>query len=254
MESTTFRKSSDTRALPEVPTEGRKKLTSMMMPTTKSEAPAPTAYTPKLGPTGGQPLTTAQAAVLVKNSFPGERYKIVAPYKTKLIQHIIEHSVNTPANKRRSFETLDRLSKNICSYEVLSGNITRMEDTLKTVKQELPKEQIPEAISVTETGVLKGIAFHIVDGYDFVDESHFIFDKDGNPIDVNPTNRDRKPLCLQKIQADNLRKQQSSQFTKFLKDQSDPYKGSLQGLGRTRKHKKHSKKTLRGRKIRRNVH
>lgn len=36
--------------------------------------------------------------------------------------------------------------------------------------------------------------------------------------------------------------------------ESDPYKGSLQGLGRTRKHKRKSKKTLRRRKIRRNMH
>jgi hypothetical protein len=35
---------------------------------------------------------------------------------------------------------------------------------------------------------------------------------------------------------------------------ADPYKGSLQGLGRTRKHKRKAKKTLRRRKMRRNVH
>lgn len=246
----------ETRALPEVPTQGRRNLSSMMSAATASSAQAPVSvtYGPKLGPTGGQPLTTAQAEQLVKNSFPGERYKIVAPYKTKLIQYMIERSVNTPSNKRRSFETLDKLSKNVCSYEVLSGNITRLETTIKMLKQSLNKEDVPEAVSAAEIGAIKGIAFHIVDGYDFVDESHFIFDKDGNPIDVNSTNRSRKPLCVQSIQAENLRREQSSQFRKFLKDQSDPYKGSLQGLGRTRKHKKHSKKTLRRRKMRRNVH
>lgn len=36
--------------------------------------------------------------------------------------------------------------------------------------------------------------------------------------------------------------------------ESDPYKGSQQGLGKTRKHKKHGKKTLRRRKMRRNMH
>lgn len=36
--------------------------------------------------------------------------------------------------------------------------------------------------------------------------------------------------------------------------ESDPYKGSQQGLGRTRKHKKRSKKTLRRRKVRGNMH
>ena len=36
--------------------------------------------------------------------------------------------------------------------------------------------------------------------------------------------------------------------------ESDPYKGSLQGFGRTRKHKRRAKKTLRRRKMRRNMH
>jgi len=36
--------------------------------------------------------------------------------------------------------------------------------------------------------------------------------------------------------------------------ESDPYNGSQQGVGRTRKHKKRAKKTLRRRKVRRNVH
>ncbi len=36
--------------------------------------------------------------------------------------------------------------------------------------------------------------------------------------------------------------------------ESDPYKGSQQGLGRTRKHKRRAKKTLRRRKVRRNMH
>ncbi len=231
--------------LPEVPTQGRKNLSSMMSAATvsSSQASASVKYGPKLGPTGGQPLTTAQAEQLIKNSFPGERYKIVSPYKTRLIQYMIERSVNTPSNKRRSFETLDRLSKNVCSYEVLSGNVTRMENTVKTLKQSLQKEDVAEAVSAAEMGVIQGIAFHIVDGFDVVDEDHFIFDKAGNPIDVNPTNRLRKPLCVQSIQAENLRRSQSSQFRQFLKDQSDPYKGSLQGLGRTRKHKKRSKKT-----------
>lgn len=43
-------------------------------------------------------------------------------------------------------------------------------------------------------------------------------------------------------------------FKEFLQKQSDPYKGSQQGVGRTRKRKHKSKKTLRGRKVRRNVH
>lgn len=36
--------------------------------------------------------------------------------------------------------------------------------------------------------------------------------------------------------------------------ESDPFKGSLQGLGRTRKHKRRAKKTLCRRKVRRNMH
>jgi hypothetical protein len=236
-----------------VASEGRRRLTSMMAaaPVSSSSSSSTTKYGPKLGPTGGQPLTTAQAEQLVKNSFPKERYRVIEPYKTKLVRFMIEHSVNTPPNKRRSFETLDRISKHVCSYEVLSGNINRMIDTITRVTENVSKQEAPEAIASVENGVLKGIATHIVDGYDFVDYDHFVFDKDGNPIDVNITNRDRKPLCLDKIQADNLRKEQDVQFSQFLKQQSDPFKGSQQGVGRkTRKQKKRAKKTLRRRKVR----
>lgn len=45
-----------------------------------------------------------------------------------------------------------------------------------------------------------------------------------------------------------------SDFREFLQKQSDPYKGSQQGVGRTRKHKKRAKKTLRRRKVGRNMH
>lgn len=45
-----------------------------------------------------------------------------------------------------------------------------------------------------------------------------------------------------------------SDFREFLQKQSDPFKGSQQGVGRTRKQKRKQKKTLRRRKIRRNMH
>jgi hypothetical protein len=45
-----------------------------------------------------------------------------------------------------------------------------------------------------------------------------------------------------------------SDFREFLQKQSDPFKGSQQGTGKSRKYKKHSKKTLRRRKVRRNMH
>jgi hypothetical protein len=237
-----------TQNLPQAATVGRQKLSSMM--TAASQAASQT-YGPKLGPTGGPPLTKSQAEQLVKNSFPGERYRIVQPYVDDLVKYMIQHSVDTPANERRSFDTLERLSKNVCNYEILSGNIARMEKTIIEMHKSLSVKDIPNATRDLEEGVLPGIAFQIVDGYDVVDQTHFVFDADGNPIDVTETNRLRKPLCYKKVKEDVSLKQSGprtigdpSSFRDFLQKQSDPFKGSQQGYGKkTRKHKKRSKKT-----------
>ena len=226
-----FRKASDTRPLPEVPSEGRKRLDVM-----KSAAAAVPAYGPKLGPLG-PPLTGLQAEELVKNSFPGEFSKIVAPYKDELVKLVVEESAKIPGDKRRSFETLNRLSKEVCSYEALHGNVSRMTEQLKEVS--------PSDSPQFKKSILQGIAIHIVTGYDIVDSDHFYFDANGNPIGVTPSNLTRKKKCLSSI----MLREQEGQFRQFLKNQADPYKGSLQGLGRTRKNKKRSKKTLRKRKF-----
>lgn len=227
----TFRKASDTRPLPEVPSEGRKRLDVM-----KSASSAVSAYGPKLGPLG-PPLTSAQAEQLVKNSFPKDLYKVIAPYKDELVKLIVEESSKIPNDKRRAFETLDRLSKEVCSYEALPGNISRMTEQLKEVP--------PSDLENFKRSILQGIAIHIVTGYDIVDSDHFYFDANGVPVGVTPANFTRKKACVASI----LRREQEGEFRQFLKYQSDPYKGSLQGLGRTRKHKKRSKKTLRKRKF-----
>ena len=242
MDTTEIRRASDTRSLPEIPKASIESLRKITGTLSSRPASTPTKYGPVMGPTGGPPLTTSQADQLITNSFPGERYKIVQPYKSKLLKNIVDHSVGTPANKRRSFETLDRLSKNICSYEVLSGTLINLRNIIQRLK-DAELDDLDESIENAITGALKGLAVHIVDGFDFVDEVHFVFDKDGNPIDITPANRGRKPLCLAKIQANAMRKEQSGQFTEFLKQQSDPFKGSQQGQSRTRKHKKKSKKT-----------
>ncbi len=247
--------------LPEVPklTEGRKKLTSMMAASSPdpyvagpSVSGVPIKYRPKMGPTGQNPLTTEQAKQLIQNSFPNERYKVVAPYEKDLIRQIVTKSANTPPAKRRAFSTLDRLSKHICSYEVLAGNITRAVETTNRIKED--PDSTPEMITAPIKSALEAIAAHIVDGYDFVDEDHFEFDQDGNPIKVNETNRERKPNCYNYLMKPILDRAQSADFREFLQKQSDPFKGSQQGVGRTRKHKKRSKKTLRRRKVRRNMH
>ena len=247
--------------LPEVPrlTEGRRKLTSMMAASSSepyvpasSRSGVPIKYGPKLGPTGGNPLTTDEAKQIIRNSFPGERYKVVAPYEKVLIRYIVERSAVTPKEERRIFSTLDRVSKHVCNYEALSGNITRMETGMKAMREE---EVSPDDILKVKEGVLRGLAAHLVDGYDIVDSDHFEFDINGNPVGVIGDNKQRKPLCYNHLMKTILDKTQSEGFRSFLQQQSDPFKGSQQGLGRTRKQRKHKqKKTLRRRKVRRNVH
>jgi hypothetical protein len=245
MATTTFRKASDTRESPELPTEGRKKLTSMMAAASNvgvyapgAGAPLPVQYGPNLGPVNNPPLTASQSSkILDASKFPAKLSK----YKQQFIRAMVDVSAKLPSNERRKFDVLLNLASNICSIESMSNSFDNLESRISDL-QELTGITEEEREQFINNLFLTGAIF-LVNGFDVTDKSHFIFDKDGTIIGIIPQALKRKKLCVEKVNADNLRREQSTQFKTFLKTQSDPYKGSQQGTGKTRKHKKQSKKT-----------
>lgn len=230
-EGSSFRKASDTRQVPAVPTVSKKAMRSewMNMATTTSSS------------IGGTPLTASQASQLLDASnFPASLNK----YKKILIQAIVNKSVNTPPAERRPFDTLLKLASHPCSREPLEIDAfpnyqKRVEEAFKMEDPMIPPEE--HALNLAAT-----IAVHLVDGFDVLSKKHFIFDSNGNVVNVTKKEMPRYGrMCIPYL----LRKEQEGQFRQFLKDQSDPYKGSQQGLGKTRRHKKRKSKKTNKRKL-----
>jgi hypothetical protein len=243
---TGFRRASDTRESPEVPT----------ITETSAEKRAKWAQLSKLknsyGPRIGQlglPLTPTQASQLLDASgFPSNLSK----YKPNFIQQIVYQSSLITPRERRSFENLLEKAKHTCSKESMSDTYIKLKTRLESIN---PSDFIDEQdLKAFIEGTYSAPARFLAYGYDIMDAAHFIFDENGDILDINVTNKERKPKCLETIRAENLRKEGTRQFNKFLKDSSDPYKGSLQGLGRTHKRRYKCKKTLRRTKMRRNMH
>lgn len=244
----TFRKASDTRPEPETP---KASLASLRAITGRLAAPRPGPY---IGPVPNLPLTKDQASqLLTASGFPRSLEK----FRNIFIEKFVTRSANLPQNERRSFEILLERAKHPCSKETLIstdpsrlGAYAVLEQTIKDVGDD-PDFNLEEAVK----GKALGVAAQIVDGFDVFSQGHFVFDKDGQVIDVVDREKSRYPkFCLPYLTSSGLKRAQASQFTQFLKETSDPYKGSQQGVGRTRKHKKKARKTLRRRKVRGNVH
>jgi hypothetical protein len=250
-----FRRASDTRAIPEIPKasiESLRKITGPLAAPSKK-------YGPYIGPTRNLPLTTAQASqILDASGFP----RGLEPYRKIFITEIVNESAKLPDTERRRFDILLDRAAHPCSKEPLTRNERplgaypalqeRIGQLVEMEKESKQNGQTP-VTTVAEFIPLKaqGIAKQLVDGFDVVSQNHFIFDKDGRVVDLTPAEKGRySGICSAHL----LRQSQQSQFTQFLKEQSDPFKGSQQGYGKTRKQKKKARKTLRRRKVRRNMH
>jgi len=253
-----FRRASDTRALPDVPSvvESAREKRSRWQSLASSAPAAPagerigpkTSYntaactrqvgSPAIGPLG-PPLTRAQASQLVDNAFGDKNHKaILAPYKSTLVDYIVEFSADEtelPPSKRRAFATLDRLSKHICGNEYLKNQLqTRIDET---------RGQSKDIVDLAVFGYLRGVARNLASGYDVTDQATFCFNDKGEVYGTVLPNR--TPQCASYLD-------QQQEFKSFLSAQSDPFKGSQQGVGRRRnrsrtikKKNKKSKKTLR---------
>ena len=148
---------------------------------------------PFIGPLGEPSLTYEQAEQLVNNSFYGkDNQELIKPYKSELINLVMKEYEKLPEDEKRSFQTLDRYSKNICSREEFPGSIKLMKDNeLNMIKQ----KHDPENIKSMKIGILIGIAMTIATRFDVVHKEHFCFNDYGIPIAVNETNINRKPKC-----------------------------------------------------------
>ncbi len=292
------RRASDTRPLPAepaaagapapAPTPGRQKITSMMQ-AARSAPPPPEVRATYVPPPGGAPpLTKEQASKLIDASeFPSELKK----YKQNYIAAVVKESLTLPSSERRPFQTLLRLTQHPCSYDsfLLENPESSTQGLYITMKQRFPEYEtmlkngtIDRESYEMSTGInaFRYAAILLATGHDVAHKEHYIFDKDGNIIDLVPVEKRRRAVCARQI-AKEVEERRSSTWRpsavelgygstvrdeeargkkgptsrgEAAEPESDPFKGSPQGSGKTRKHKRRGKKTLRRRKVRRNVH
>ena len=255
-----FRRASETRALPETPKEMRSRWMSeaRRVPMDSSVV----TYGPNRGPVNNPPLTRDQASKLLDAAkFPSKLSK----YREKFISTIIAYSTKLPLTERRRFDILLKLAGNDCITEILVPLFDNFENQLNTTieyetsfgeSRGVSPSEIKENIERINSTLFLGVASFLVDGFDVVDYKDYIFDKDGNITGLVPSRSVRKPLCAESFKRGPLTiYKDPTDFKEFLQKQSDPFKGSQQGVGRkTRKHKRNQKKTSRRRKMRRNMH
>jgi hypothetical protein len=251
------RRASDTRPLPSepgaagAPTPGRQRLDTIKASIESAEERGdlprydPPSYQPGKVPGGAPVLTRAQASQLLDGPrFPSQYEK----YRQLFIDALVERSQSLPEYQRRAFSVLLRLSKHECLKETLYGKDGGVYTALGASIQEGERNfEDEEDLNKFLKSKFEGVANYFVDGFDVVDSSHFIYNKFGRIIGVNKTNFSRKQKCDAQIKADLVEKSKRS------------WKPGATDLGydggnKTRKHKRRNKKTLRRRKVRRNVH
>jgi hypothetical protein len=185
-------------------------------------------------------LTREQAEqILDASKFPTSLNK----YKDIFIKEAIDLYSQIPLKKRRPFNILLKLAKNPCSIEplTLSHNkdailppFERIEDFGKQIENTSDPEEKKE-LNNSFLGNIKGVIMTLIYGFDDVSSDHFIFDEDQEVIDTTPTERGRySTLCIP-----------------YLEEQK---KKKTAGIRKTYRHKNSERKTLRRRKLRRNMH
>jgi hypothetical protein len=241
------RRASDTRPLPSEPgaaapaISGRERIDRMM----EAASAAAVGYTspkygPKIGPTG-PPLNAVQADQLLKAS--GFPEKELSKYKPIIIKAIVEHSQRLPAERRRIFTTLLKLAAHPCAKEPLQQDTySKLKERIERVDPTEKDPIIPYEVAIKN--IVNSFVYVLVEGFDFVSPTHFVFDKDGNVISTTDAEKPRySRTCVPYLERQKL----------------STWRPSASELGydggkKTRKQKKRSKKTLRRRKVRRNVH
>jgi hypothetical protein len=257
------RRASDTRPLPAepaaagapapAPTPGRQRLDTIKRVLDTAEERGdlisslrvdPPSYPPAKVPGGAPVLTREQASQLIDGPGFPSRYE---KYRKLFVDALVDRSQALPVSQRRAFSVLLRLSKHECMKETMHGRdggvYTILTPSIEEGEQNFEGDELTEFLKTK----FQGLANYFVDGFDVVDSTHFIYNKFGRIVGVNKTNFGRKKDCDAQIKADLVEKSKRS------------WKPGATELGydggnKTRKHKRRSKKTLRRRKVRRNVH
>jgi hypothetical protein len=138
------------------------------------------------------PLTLDQAKQLVDASgLPPNMEEV----KSSLAQAIVDRS--TLNRKRRPFAYLLKLSQNVCSKEVLKGNIDRINERINELISEGESE---DTIDVVRNSFAQMAAVVLEEGFDEASHEHFIFDATGNIVGITESSKTRYPNCLKLIE------------------------------------------------------
>lgn len=228
--------------VPRLTTErGQQKLSSFRESSSQYKGiPVRSDFRPNLGVVNQVPLTSKQASALLDAAgFPSSLEK----YRKQLIQEIVNESASLPPNERRTFDTLLKQASHVCSKETTDDVFSMMDRKLTNIMSD-SSLTLEEKQNIASSW-FKTPAKIFAQGDDLANWDHYLFNNKGKRIGVNRTNATRKPLCVSQIDRD------------LAQEAASKWKASPAEVGyggRTRKQKKRSKKTLRRRKMRRNVH
>lgn len=178
-------------------------------------------------------LTLDQANQILAVSGLAPEY---SEYKPRIAQYVVEVYQTLPINERLPFQALVESAKHPCSQELTGSGGVELKQTVAQMKAD---RQSQDTIDSLIMGRIYGMAMVLASGYQEQFREHWQLDANGNIIGLKPPHNVRQPKCAAYVKANN---------EKWRPGFADV------GYGRTRKQKKRSKKTLRGRKVRRNVH
>ncbi len=167
-------------------------------------------------------LTIAQANQLFDAAKFAPEY---LPYKDRIVQYITEIYQTLPEKDKLPFEALIESANNPCSQE-LTGSGGK--DFVERIKQLQDVEKQPDMVEILIFSKLYSMASLLCLGYQEQFREHWLLDSSGNIIGLKNPHNVRQPKCDAYIKA---------RAQKWRPGFADV------GYGRTRKHKKRSKKT-----------
>lgn len=204
------------RAIRTTTVKGQQKLTSM-----------------KQASTARPDLTLDQAKQIVSVSSLAPEY---APYIDRIAQYVTEVYQTLPIQERLPFAYLLESAKHPCSQELTGSGGKELQERIAEMKADGQPEEIIDSLIM---GRIYGMAMLLAFGYQEQFREHWKLDATGNIIGLKTPHDVRQPKCAA-----------------YVKTHTEKWRPGFVdvGYGRTRKHKKRAKKTLRRRKVRRNVH
>ena len=178
-------------------------------------------------------LTLEQANQIMNVSGLAPEYE---EYKPRIAQYIVEVYKTLPTAERLPIQALIESAKHPCSQELTGSGGADLQQRVKEMKADGQSQEIIDSLVM---GRIYGMAMVLASGYQEQFREHWVLDANGNIIGLKPPHNVRQPKCAA-----------------YVKSHTEKWRPGFAdvGYGRTRKHKKRSKKTLRRRKMRRNMH